>query len=236
MDCFIDNEYIAQTAPIEKASAFIPDWWRTLPSRYTAHNAPLQTPEPTIKTCFGFTQLFANSIGIPLWTELCIQTYDDSSMRWIFSDLKTHAMSHPSEQTGGLLERTGYHHLKISPPWRFKCSHDIKFLLSPPTYNMIGMGLDNITILPGVLEFKTLNQCNINMLIKKQPSSHMTIPAGTMMLNITPLSEKKVVIKRHVISTTERDEMDIRRLSFINSYKTTKRAINKFSKCPYSKK
>lgn len=238
LDCFTDNEYIALTAPIQKASAFLPQWWKDLPKSVELFQPDASFPigAPTLKTCYGFNQFYNVGIGIPLWTDLAIQIGANKEFTWQFSDITTIAETHPSYQTGGVIDRNNYQHLKIANPWLLKCDDDIKFLLCGSPYNSLDSEYNDIQVVPGIVDYKYMRECNINMLIKNDKPKRLLIPMGDMIANLIPLTEKEVIVKRHVISTEELKSMYIRRITFFNSHKLTKNKVKQFSKCPYSKK
>ena len=62
------------------------------------------------------------------------------------------------------------------------------------------------------------------------------LPVNHVMAHITPLTEKKIVVERHLISPEEysRKNNDIHsRISFVGAYNKTKQLAEKHSKCPF---
>jgi hypothetical protein len=69
LDCFTYSESVLQTAPITNAMKHIPSWWKKLPS---AHFEETFFPTPTMKGCVGMVDYYANSVALPLWSEIII--------------------------------------------------------------------------------------------------------------------------------------------------------------------
>jgi len=229
LDCFTHHEYIAKTAPILPAIKVIPDWWRGLPSSFYEESFH---PFPTMKNCVGMIEYYKKSIVIPMWSELAVSIEPNGMYRWQFSDGTTEAKPHDiTKQATGFLN--DYAHLKISSPWLLRTKEDISWVWSHPTYSYPKS--HNIVSLPAIVKYNTQFSTNINILISRKEQGIITIPQGQPMVFMTPMSDKKVEIVRHVISKEEWDTKNAisNSISFIDKYRVGIKKAEQFSDCPF---
>lgn len=231
LDCFTHSESILQTAPITNAMKHIPSWWKKLPSsRYgTAF-----FPEPTMKGCIGMVDYYANSVALPLWSDLMINVDLNKYYQWQFSDRLSEAITHDTNQHTGFLNNYG--HLKLITPWFLKTKKDIKWVWSQPIYNF-NSDVVNVKILPGVMGFKQQHKANVNMMLPLDQPKQYFLEQGQVLAHLTPLSDHKVEVVRHLISQSEYARMHNLNpsITFTNIYKNIIKQRQKFLDCPYRK-
>jgi hypothetical protein len=141
-------------------------------------------------------------------------------------------------QYGNFIDTNEIQHLKLVSPWKFKEKSGVMFNLSQPTWHL-GNHVRDFCILPGVTDFKYQTATNIQMLgyyPETDGTKQILIEAGTPLYHVTPLSDKKVIIKKHLVTEAEWESMGNSAIKFNNSYKVRKeRMDNAESKCPFSR-
>jgi|688.fasta_scaffold05264_6 hypothetical protein len=232
LDCFIAEEAIAKRAPIEKSMKYIPDWWKELPKEYYIGNNFF--PSPTMKHCAGMVDYYRNSVTIPLWSDLALRGFAGGGCDWQFADGNSRIESHPVEQRANFLSNGNYTHVKLLNPWQLRTDESIKWVWSQPTYNFVDP--EHFFVLPGSLDFSKQHQAHINLMLNVTVEKQLLIKLGQPMVHITPMSDRKVKVVRHVIPKAEYEHMFILRPSkFINSYNVANKLASKFSTCPFKK-
>ena len=232
LDCFTSRPEVYTYAPIQNSNKVFPDWWKQLPSKTM-----------NMKYCWGFNQFFANGVTLNLWSDMSLisgvnNATNTEEIGWGFSDRTTNITQHDSSQMGSYLDDKKYRHLKIVTPWQFKCKEDINWVFIQNTWAFDEP--DSIIIPPGILEFKYQSTVNINTLVNidfYKNKQKKIFNFGTPLVNIIPMSDRKVEIKNHLVS--EQEYANIARLSSIslsyhNKYKTTRDILEgKEKKCPF---
>lgn len=232
LECFTSDEQVLETAPITSAAKQMPDWWKKLPNYYQKPNS--FTPFATMKGCVGMIDYYTNSISIPLWSELHIKV-EGKQYWWQFSDPSSFATVHPLDvEANDFVQNHG--HIKLTPPWLLKTKEDINWVWSQPIYSFHEDNID-LKIIPGILNLKNQMAININTLIPLNQTNIYKLNCGQVLAHLTPMSDRKVEVKRHLV-----DENEFKRLSglrkpiaFLNKYKKIIKQKQKFSDCPYHK-
>lgn len=224
VDCFTSNYNAYTHYPISLSKNYYPTWWKNVQSKYKSTEYGIKLNRPTIKKCMGILDLYSNSLSIPLWSDLILET-NDNQYRYIFADKQSSIVQHTNEQMG---ENAyfGKLHLKFISPWAIKESQGIKFSFVQSSWNLIE-DLNKFHILPGVLDFKYQNHTHINMLAETH--TRCDLSAGTPLVIATPLSEKEIEIKCHLV-----DELELGKIVntgpstpwFNNTYKKQKGKTN----------
>jgi hypothetical protein len=199
LDCFTYSSHAYDYAKIDDASKYIPDWWKNTPKINE------KTQEATIKSCHGFTEFFNRGIVIPSWFELELKIENKELKTWQWncssSDFTT-SDSHTNSQFDFFANEFG-HNIKITSPWLFKMKENIQFVWSQPTWNMRN-NLFKMSILPGVINFKTQYATHINYLVENKDYEQIClIEPMTPLVILHALTEKNIVIKNHLISSEE---------------------------------
>lgn len=226
LDCFTPSEITIKSAPIDFAIKHMPDWWKELEPTYMNELAPAGT----MKSCIGMIDFYKYSVAIPLWSDLAISV-QNKQYGWQFSDAATKGQVHRLEVEATGFMPKGYGHLKIITPWVFSCKEDIKWVWSTPLYNLNEN--PDIVIPPGIVNYRHQNSTNINMLFDISQDRKMIIKLGSPLAIITPMSDRKVEIVRHLISKEEYDNKVRNNLAFVRKYEKIKELTEKFSSCPF---
>jgi hypothetical protein len=230
LDCFTSSSSVIQLTPICPAIKHIPEWWKQLPKAYYSQGDIAE--KASMKTCSGFIQTYSEGIAIPLWSDLTIEVAN-YNYKWQFSDMSSSATVHENEQRKGFLIKDVNGHLKLESPWYFKTKKDINWVWTPATYNL--QTLQDFTVLPGVLNFTKQTATNVNIIIPLEINRKFTIPLNQPLVNIYPMSECEVVIKRHLVSPQEMKTINLNSASFINTYIKAQELKKFYSDCPYKK-
>jgi hypothetical protein len=224
LDCFTSRREVIEYAPIVPATDLFPEWWLKLPK----DSKSFFYPAPTMKTCAGLQDYYTKSIAIPLWSELCIDVKPNSNVSWQFADGLSKADVHLREQYSGFVDESHYMHLKLLSPWLFKTKVDVSWLFTAPAYNL--SSFTDYIVPQGVLNFNKQVVTNIQLMLNIFTPKTILLPYRMPFL-LTPLTDKKVVIHRHLVSKEVFESMneDATPTCFINKY----REQQKINKCPY---
>lgn len=233
LDAFTSHAGVYEHFPVQQSTNLLPNWWRSLPKTLETVKYGIFHNQSTMKKCDGFLDLYKNSFMIPNFSDVIIQTYDDGRWDAIYSaDNMPQMISHTREQYGP--EFDNHIHIKVDTPWVFKESTGINFYFGDPFWNRIKT-LNKYSVCSGVVNYKYQCNTSVNMLLPKQ-ENRIEIAAGEPMAVIIPLTEKKVVVKTHLVDISEIEKMYQRHYvsSFMGKYKMQKKSFqSKEKKCPF---
>lgn len=242
LDCFTPSGPAYQYSKIENASKYIPEWWKNTPNETSDSN-------PTIKWCNGFIDYYKTGIVIPSWFEAEITVNPNSSYNVLTTDEKSfkNQSNHPNKMFSQYSENDTFN-IKIMSPWIFKMKENINFVWSEPTWDNKNL-FTEVTVLPGVMNFKYNTTTNINLLIKVRKDSYkINIKPQQPLAMLHALTDKKIIIKTHLVSQEEYNNLDsINRMflwkdlkSMVGVAKGKRKIIDKVdeiesqqSKCPF---
>lgn len=239
LDCYTNRADVYNNFPIVRGNETIPKWFKNLPTKIgrsdNKNTMFIDTDPKTLKNCPAVLDYYMSSIALPLWSDLGIRVSGkgENSYEWQYADLQSTVESHPPFQYGNFWNSEEYLQLKIVSPWRFVCSEKIKFLCAGPEWQFDKT--KNINVLAGVLDFYHQTATHVNLMFEKQEQETTSmLEAGLPIYYFFPLTEKKVIIKNHLVS-----EEKFQRLckitapsTFENSYAKLKRLASKRN-CPY---
>jgi hypothetical protein len=158
---------------------------------------------PTIKMCTGLNLLYKHGAIMPFWTDvkICPKSYlsNQSSIAMTEPWYQEKIHEHPKEQFAGMME--GYTHIKFIGVWNIQEKNGIKFTWNPAFWNMDVLN-KNLLIPPGVTFYDNQCQTNINAFVRNDADDFI-LKAGTPLIHITPLTEKEVEYKCHLVSYEE---------------------------------
>lgn len=230
LDCYTSNVDVFHSAPIKSGIHFYPEWWKTLPvSGSDWKNTSIENGNLTgtnnMKGCVGFTNLHKKSFVIPMWCEwrIVIDKIGNEGCMYQFADLVSEAHAHPHVEHNNHYSAAEYQHLKIHSPWVFICNEPITWSFLPPVWHTLGE-FDQVNMMMGVVDFYNQGSTNINMFLKrKEDVSHIEFPFNFPLAYIIPHTEKKVVVKNHLVSSEELSKISAQRglkrnLFFSNAY------------------
>lgn len=223
IDCFTSRMDVIDKAPIVNAIEVIPNWWKKLPKEGYINNSFY--PVPTMKTCVGMYDYYAKSLALPLWSDVCIKV-SNGGYEWQFSDKTSIADIHNDYQYTGFVGKD-YGQLKLISPWFFKTKSNIDWLVSAPIYNV--HSFRDYVLAQGLLNFSEQYATHLQLLVDLAIDKVFIIPFGTPTL-LTPLTDKKIVIHRHLISDLEQQTFS---QSSLNSTFVNKHKKPRLKNCPY---
>jgi hypothetical protein len=232
LDCFVYRDDVHDFFPIDYSHKFFPQWWKDLP-KYNPPEGRKRHDSGTMKMCVGLTEYYKNSFMIPMWTDMLI-TPAETGFNVDFSDRITKGGSHDIIQMGNLIDPDEFAQFKITCPWFLKCKDDIKFAWSQPIWNF--SKIDQIIVPPGILDYKYQRGSNINIFFPM--GKRILIESGQPLVNVRPITEKKLKLHRHLVSVEEMDKVSRinASISFVGKYNKIKQIIKKQEsekKCPF---
>ena len=187
------NTLFAEATPIVKAKEAFPTWWKSIPS--SKLNWETFKAENTVKSCPGIVHSLTTGYILPLWTDVAME-WDKDYWRTQCADGQTIIGAHRLEQTGNFYEN--YWHIKIESPWII--TSPVPLIFSPPFYSYD-------TPLPFIMP------PGINKTIKQHAATHPFVflektdlinkflfKAGSPLLHIIPLTDKKTNLKIKIVS------------------------------------
>jgi hypothetical protein len=226
LDCFTTEETIIKTNPVDFAVKHMPDWWKNLSNEYIDDFFP----RPNMNNCAGMNDFYKFSVAIPLWSDFALHI-ENEKFRWQFSDRKTSAGSHNLDrQADGFLPKN-YSHLKIKSPWQLSCKKDINWMWNTPLYNF--NKYPEIIVPPAIVNYNNLPTSNINLLFRNDEPKTILLKQGTPLVLLTPLTDKKIKIVRHLIDEKEFEKQNRTNIAFTNVYKKIVKQKEKYSSCPF---
>lgn len=237
LDCFTYRNEVYNWYPIVKGSEALPNWWKKLPR--SKFNWSKMEEGTTMKSCPGFIEFHRNSACIRLWTDIAIKQDGYHGIVDIkAADAKTQVDEHQNTQYQGFVDGT-FQHIKIIVPWVMSCKDDINWVY---VGNPWQENLNNeLTILPGLLNFKYQTTCHINGFLKNEKNTVKAklLNVGTPMVNLFPMSDKKIIIKNHLVTLEEYVRQDrMAKVSFSRAYYKAKKAMDELENspsCPFSR-
>ena len=238
LDCFTDRTDIYNYWPIQKTTKFYPNWWRNLEDSHIKPNGDWVS---TMKNCTGVTDFYRYGVTLPLWCDLKInlgESADNGGIGWYFADEKSTALVHPNFQFYGFAPDIELQHFKIGVLWFFRTKEDVNWVFVENTWSTGQM--NKFCIPPGILNFKYHSSINTNLFFMYDgKEKSFILENGTPLANLIPMSDSKVIIHNHLISTAEFNQKnDIENtVSFSNRYLTKRRLAKKREsekKCPFS--
>lgn len=233
LNCYTHRPEVFKYSPIRAASNFFPDWWKQLPKTYANEN--IIHPVPTMKYCVGLIDLFKHGFIMPMWSDAIVEIgkQGTSDYQYQFADGCSHIVKHSANQRGTVYPELDFEHLKIESPWIFTCDEPIDFLMADTVWNKNDPSV--MSVLPGVLNFKYQCGTNINTLWKRnQETIKHTMEFSTPLCHFIPLTDKKIILKVHLVSREKHVEISSvsHRTKFVGKYKANKRLL-KESGCPF---
>ena len=232
LDCFVscDRKTVMDLAPITPSREYIPNWWKNLKA------ADFDEKEfmfnKSVKTCYGIFSMMTEGFILPCWTDFMLKLDTEKNLAQInFADNMTSYSTHSSVQIANFMDE--FNSLKLVSPWKIKCKKDVQFLLCRPFYN--SKYKKEVDILPGILDFKYQASLNVFLKFLKTEKSLISYKFNEPLLQIIPLTEKKIVIKNHIVSEEEYKSLEVfSGVHFLNGYRKNRTiAENKESKCPF---
>jgi len=225
VNCYTWDKHVYKYASIQTSKNFYPIWYKKLIKEKNKEDIF----STDISQCVGFKKLYQNGFVIPLWSELflSIGEINNPSIDWQFADKKSNIEFHPLSQMGDWLNENDIQHCKLQSPWKIECNEDIDFFWSEMSWNT---SINTMKVLPAIVDYKHQNASEINLLIQRtKERQNIKLDFNTPMAHIVPLSERKLIIKNHLINLDEWKEKDFPRFFFTERYLKSKKL------CPINK-
>lgn len=240
LDCYTCSEGAYAAAQIKNAARVMPKWWKdlspTIDIPRITEEIGLRGEGPTMRGCVGLIDLFKNSFALPLWSDVSIGVAPEGEKGyyWKFADQRSEAGEHAPRQRGSFMDENKFQQIKIQSPWHLKCDEEVEFLLFDPFW--LRGEEETVLIPPGVVNYKYQSATNINMFIRKLPGESRTIllEYNTPIVFILPLTERKVILRHHLIGRDELPRITRAQVSFVSSYQKVKLVAKTegIQKCP----
>lgn len=245
LDCYTDSHHVYEHAKIKAANKFRPEWLEKLPvfREVTLEDNPnVAYTENTMRLCVGVTDFYKKALCVPLWTDLTIHVGHVGTDRydWRSSVSNCQITVHPQQQRGTFLPALEYQHLKITGPWVIHCDEDVSFLLMDPFWGG-GPYNERAFVPPGIINFKYQGSTNINMFVPRPLTGDkkITLKYNDPIAILIPLTERKVVMRYHLVTKEEKLRYELPHLVFSGAYYAARKSkidAEKEAKCPMRSK
>ena len=208
LDCFTTDANVYHNTPIVHAIKTIPDWWKELPAyspvfgKESEEHIWSNLSKRTAKDCYAIIELYKKGIVIESWTDFTIKSTGKEG-GYAYNIKHGPDPGFHSDQIGNGFP--DYNHIKLSSPWIFREKTGIKFLWMGAEW---ALDKYNIKVLPGVINFDIVSYTNVNIMFPKDDKDFF-VSVGQPLVQLIPLSEKKLVLKNHLINRNEYDTMII---------------------------
>jgi len=228
IDCFIDDQTIFNLYPIQKSGNFIPEWYKKAPQSYKDDDN--MATFSTMKLCPAIYNTLNTGIVIPMWTDFIYQG-NENGLKYLVADQKTKIECHSEKQWEFYANQEKYCHIKIVNPWIIKTKEFIHFHWSYANYHY-PFASNDFNIASGIIDYKYQISSHINLFAKK--IGRFDFKAGAPIIQLLPLSDKKIEIKNHLVSTSEILKLIPHATTFQNVYKKQIPFYKKQEKkCPF---
>lgn len=218
IDAFVRDEYAFanEYAPIDKASKFLPQWFRELETlnKKTVLSKPNFNFSQNVKSCPGIFNSLSKGFIVPLWCDFFLQ-WDMEKLYGKFSDNLTSIKSHNPAQLGNF---TNNHWIfKIESPWHLKFSKPTKLIFMPLDYHL---GIDyHIKTAYGIQNTNTsLNALQTHQFcfLERSPTARKEITNfRTPIVHFIPFDDYDYKIKCHV------DSKEVSKIFSLSGYPTS---------------
>lgn len=223
VDAFTDQENIARY-PIDRSSKHLPDWFQKMkPTSSHTTKEGLTAKVATFKMCNGFQDHINSSFTFPLWSDLIFKLNLDGSFVYQYPNAESNfgMETHNGEGTP-MAEFAPKRSVKIKSPWLLKEKTGVNFYWSQAFWSF-GSAASDVLVPPAVINYKYQNGTHINLMVDM--GKQIDLDAGTPLVYLHPLTENKVEIKTHVVSSTEYQRIKSGSVfnKFIGGYKANKK-------------
>jgi hypothetical protein len=191
VDFFVPDQYAfaVEYAPVEKASKFIPKWYKECPSS--------QGKQRTVKGCVGLIDLLTSGFIIPAWSEFKIN-WNNKELVWENSDSMSILTENKNEEIPGFCNN--YYKVKITSPWLAFFKKQTRVMWVPP---VLHTGFDvPYKMVPGcqtsVSRHNVMLTNNFLFLEKKETKQSIFIEHRQPLTHLIPLDDYDYKINCHV--------------------------------------
>lgn len=201
---------VEKITPIADARNYFPDWWKNTPSSRFSWDK--MTGDNTAKSCPGINHMLQKGAIMPMWCDFALKT-KGTDFQWQYSDTSSSLKLHTGDQAPGFYPNHSI--FKFESPWLIKTS--VSLLYTSPLY-LFTEPLDYIIpsgIVPPVQ--KSVSTNTFFIIKNYEEEKKYFIKGGTPLLQIIPLTEKKVIFKTEVVSDFEYEKLN-RITGYINHF------------------
>ena len=233
LECFTHNAAVHKFFPIALARQHLPSWFKKIPQTTTEVSYfGVEFPQPTFRRCDGFINLFNTGWVLPLWCDMIIETEEDGGWKYHVSDNIKDPVNIQAEPVtmfaNSKLGNNFPNHcqVKIDVPWFIREKTGVYFHYTQNTWG-IKEHWNDLTVVPGLLNFKDQGGGHINMFAKR--GIKIMIEHNTSLIHCVPLSEAKLEIKNYLVSEQEFKHLkqpSSFSFSFVGRYKKGKQLEN----------
>jgi len=233
VDFFTTDQLVHDQYSVESKGTF-PQWFRALPTYNSSNMDTSECPHmkhnyTNARNCLGIQKLYKNAITIPLFTDIEFYVKDER-MDWTYAyspemnggDV---VRSHPHDQSNNFFSER-FHHAKIVMPWLARETKGIDFYINMWDWNT---NIHSIKNIGGVVDFKYQHTTNLNFFVTKVFDHSFFLEAGMPLVQIIPLTERKVKVKTHLVDKKELDRLFPMQTTFQRKYAKQKKWYNKYS-------
>lgn len=219
IDAFTNNSAHYELFQMEKSSKNIPTWLKETPSEaYGDSEYGIRVPIPTMKRCDSIMRSFKNAYDVRSQFEILVRSEEDTVYYHMpYSDPDAVTLFSPHQKPFFNLP-----HFKINSTWYLREKDGVEFMLGDAYWHNYD---EPWRVVPGILNFKYQGAVHVNVSIPPN-TPQFGIDAGQSIAQLIPLSDKKVEIKHHLVSTEEwnrlRDVSGVRH-SFVGKYSKNKK-------------
>lgn len=207
LDCFTTSASAYEFSPPTRATKAFPKWWRELPIPEKTYKFDTPYDNTNMRGCLGLTDLYRRSVALPMWcdVDLWVAPIGNVDFGYQFADRMSSAETHDASQAAGFFNPTTTQHLKLISPWRFRTSENIQWAMIPATYNQ---EVGPYQLLPAIVDFKNTPATHLQLLLPRQQEvKFVHIAHNTPMYLYTPLTDRSVTLRTHLIGEHEFSRM-----------------------------
>jgi hypothetical protein len=206
----VNYSLVERFTPIANARDFFPNWWKNTPS--SRFNWDIMKRENTAKSCPGINGMLQKGAILPMWCDFALKT-QGVDYSWQYSDHMSTFNHHSNDQVPNFY--SNYFIFKFESPWLIETPVPLfytfpHYLFTEPPDYIIPSGI--------VSPIQKSASTNIFMYTKREEEEKKYfIKAGTPMLQIIPLTEKKVIFKTEIVSRDDYEKLD-KKVSYLNHF------------------
>lgn len=228
VDCFTWNQASYDLFRPSPAVEYIPEWWKNTPVEVDVGGV---YPVKTLRTCDGFVNLYKQGFVLPMWSDLAIAV-KDKNYRWQYSDNFSQATVHYEQQWNSYAASNTYGNIKLHANWRAKSKQSLEWFFTTPSWNY--RPDNNWYVAQGLINYSKSRDFNVNLFVDITKNKTFVIPVNSALAFMVPLTDKKVVLKHHLVTKEEYERYAVPMVSF-NRYNDVVSKITKSqkSKCPF---
>lgn len=228
---YTDNPALADLFPILPAIQKMPAYYKSLKVSYKKGESAVENSldyASTIRRCVGINQFNMDGYVVPLWSDYSILVNERGGVSCVGAG-GNKADVHAPEQAMGALDP--FFVVKLQSPWLLSCKEDVKFMYLA---NFYGANADNWNIPPGVVDYHNQTSTNIFVLVNKhQTPKEILLKAGTPLVRIMPMTERKVNFRIEVVDNLEKYAVKPPTFYFSNSVARLMKQRKENGQCPF---